>query len=162
LATQGEAVFAIDPLFWGESRVEQRAYLFQLMVATAGSRPLGIQAAQIAATAHWLRSERQFPRIRVVAVGERASLATLTAAALEPSLADVTLSESLGSLQEVIERDWTYDQAPELFCFGLLEEFDIASLVALVAPRPVRFKSPSDRVRRELASRGVSYEHLSQ
>lgn len=162
LATQGEAVFAVDPLFWGESRVEQRAYLFQLLVATAGSRPLGIQAAQIAATAHWLRSERQFPRIRVVAVGDRASLATLTAAALEPAIADVTLSESLGSLHEVIERDWTYDQAPELFCFGLLEEFDIASLVALVAPRPVRFKSPSDRVRRELASQGVHYEHLSQ
>ena len=82
---------------------------------------------------------------------------------LSIALNDVDLPKSLkGSLHEVIERDWTYDQAPELFCFGLLEEFDIASLVALVAPRPVRFKSPSDRVRRELASQGVHYEHLSQ
>lgn len=160
LAAPGQTVVAIDPLFWGESRIEQRAYLFQLLVATAGSRPVGIQAAQIAATAQWLRTERKFSQVRVVAVGERASLATLTAAALDHSLADVTLRESLGSLREVLERDWSYDQAPELFCFGLLEEFDIASLAALVAPRPVRFQKPSDRVRKELASLAAFYEQL--
>ena len=27
--------------------------------------------------------------------------------------------------------------APELFCFGLLEWFDVKQLTALVAPRPV-------------------------
>jgi len=27
--------------------------------------------------------------------------------------------------------------SPELFCFGLLEHFDVKQLAALVAPRPV-------------------------
>ncbi len=30
-----------------------------------------------------------------------------------------------------------FEQMPELFCFGLLEAFDIEQLRALVAPRPV-------------------------
>jgi hypothetical protein len=38
----------------------------------------------------------------------------------------------------VIERDMTIDDAPELFCFGLLERFDVPQFAALVAPRPIR------------------------
>ena len=57
---------------------------------------------------------------------------------------------SLGSLKEVIEQNMSLHEAPELFCFGLLEEFDLCQLVALVAPRPVRFINASERVQREM------------
>jgi hypothetical protein len=40
---------------------------------------------------------------------------------------------------------------PELFCFGLLEHFDVKQLVALAAPRPVVFRQASDRAGKELA-----------
>ena len=43
------------------------------------------------------------------------------------------------SLKEVIQQNMTVDQAAELFCFGLLEWFDIPQLAALAAPRPVQF-----------------------
>jgi hypothetical protein len=39
-----------------------------------------------------------------------------------------------------------------LFCFGLLEAFDVKHLVALVTPRPVLFRKPSDRVQAELTA----------
>jgi hypothetical protein len=66
----------------------------------------------------------------------------------------------LGSLKEVIERNWTVAQAPELFCFGLLESWDIKQIAALVAPRAVRFVDASDRVRQELADLGQWYRVL--
>jgi len=65
-----------------------------------------------------------------------------------------------GSLREVIERNWGVNQTPEMFCFGLLEIFDVEHLAALVAPRPVRFVAPSDRVKRELGGLRAWYEML--
>ena len=50
-------------------------------------------------------------------------------------------------------------EAPELFCFALLEEFDLRQLVALVAPRPVRFTNASERVQREMEALDPCYEH---
>ena len=37
----------------------------------------------------------------------------------------VELYESLGSLRDVIGQNWSVNTHPELFCFGLLEAFDI-------------------------------------
>jgi hypothetical protein len=62
------------------------------------------------------------------------------------------LHDSFGSLKEVIERNLGADQAPELFCFGLLQAFDIKQMVAMLAPRRVVFVQPSARVVAELGS----------
>ena len=43
----------------------------------------------------------------------------------------------MASLKEVITQNLSADKTPELFCFGLLEEFDIPQIEALIAPRPV-------------------------
>ena len=51
---------------------------------------------------------------------------------------------------------------PELFCFGLLELVDLKDLVALVAPRPVSFVSPSDRVKIEMADLHTWYRFLGR
>jgi hypothetical protein len=61
------------------------------------------------------------------------------------------LRQPLGSLKEVLERDWPVTEAPELFCFGLLECCDVRQLAALVAPRPLQLVEPSDRAKQELA-----------
>jgi len=84
----------------------------------------------------------------VVAVGPRSSTFALIAAALEEkAIGSVELHAALGSLKEVIEQNRTVDQMPELFCFGLLEAFDIKQITALVAPRSVQFVQPSTRLR---------------
>jgi hypothetical protein len=89
----------------------------------------------------------------VHAVGPRSSTFALVAAALEEkAVSGVELTGALGSLKELLEQNVRYREMPEMFCFGLLEECDIKQLAALVAPRPVVFHQPGDRVRRELAA----------
>ena len=145
----GKRVAALDPFYFGESKFDSHGYLYALLLATVGERPLGIQAAQLAAAARWFEPAHS-QAATVVAIGPRASLYTLVAAALEPeAIAGVELHGSLGSLKEIIERNATVDQSPEAFCFGLLEQFDVRQLAALVAPRPVAFRQPSDRVKQE-------------
>ncbi|MFO0872008.1 MAG: hypothetical protein U0935_24030 [Pirellulales bacterium] len=156
---QGRRVLAIDPLFWGESEVKERAYLHQLLVTTVGSRPVGLQAAQLAAAARWLQ-ERQLSPVHLAALGPRACLAALVTSALEPAVAAAELHEGLGSLHEVLEQDLSYEQAPELFCFGLLEHFDISGLTALVAPRPMTLVDPSPRAREALTPVAEWYKRL--
>jgi hypothetical protein len=74
-----------------------------------------------------------------MSVGPRSSLFSLVAAALEPdAIAGLDAHNAMSSLKEVIGQDLSVDKFPELFCFGLLEEFDIPQLTALVRPRPIQ------------------------
>jgi dienelactone hydrolase len=139
LLAAGNRVLALDLFYFGEARVEQHDYLFALLLTAIGDRPLGLQASQLAAVARWLRTERNAGPVTVVAVGPRLSTVALVAAALEEkAIARLELQGSLGSLKEVIKQNRSVEQMPELFCFGLLEAFDIKQLIALTAPRPVR------------------------
>jgi hypothetical protein len=151
----GYRVLAVDPFLWGESKIKAQDpdYLFPLFIAGVGERPLGIQAAQLAAIARWTRTRQPTAQVSVAAVGPRSSMAALVAAALEPAaIATVEVSGSLSSLKQLVEEDKTVESLPELFAFGLLAEFDIRQIVALAAPRPVRFRDPTDRTRRELSA----------
>jgi hypothetical protein len=153
LLAGGDRVLAVDPLGFGESALAQPShrYLFPLLVGAVGERPLGIQASQIAAIARWAHQQYHAPVV-LVSAGVRSSLAALVAATIEErSIGELELHGSLGSLKESIESNWHYEKAPELFCFGLLERFDVKQLAALVAPRPVKFPAPSLRLKRELS-----------
>lgn len=134
---QGRRVIAVDPLFFGESDVEPREWLWGILIAALGERPLGVQSGQIAAAARWAR-ERYGSAVEVRAVGPRTSLSALIATALEPdAVSGAHLAEAFSSLDEILERDIHAGQAPELFCFGLREAFELADIEALVAPRPL-------------------------
>jgi hypothetical protein len=86
-----------------------------------------------------------------MAHGPRTSTIALVAAGIEPTaFAGVELNETLGSLKQMIEENQLVNQSPEMFCFGLLERFDILQLAALVAPRPITVHQPDDRVKDEL------------
>lgn len=148
----GRRVLAVDPFYFGESKIASHDFLFALLVSAVGERPLGVQASQVAAVARWAKAEQGLGPATLVAVGPRAGVICLVAAALEESaVGGVELHDSFGSLKEVIERNGTVEQTPELFCFGLLEAFDIKQIAALAAPRPVTFVKPGDRVKAECA-----------
>ena len=73
-------------------------------------------------------------------------------AAVEPTaIGGVELSGGLASLKQLIEEDNTVETLPELFAFGLLAEFDVRHLVALVAPHSVALRERSERASREFA-----------
>lgn len=154
LRAAGYRVLAVDPLFWGESAIKgsDPAYLFALFTSTVGERPLGMQAAQLAAIARWLGGDDARP-LTVAAAGPRAAAAALVAMAMEPEAIDgAEVSDGLASFHELLEKNVAVEAMPELFAFGLLEEFDVRELVALAAPREVLWREPSDRVQRELIS----------
>ena len=138
LLADGHRVVAVDPFYFGESRIDQKDFLFALLVAAVGDRPLGLQASQLTATARWLSTERKLGPVKLISIGPRASVFSTVAAALEEkAIAGLELRNPLGSLKEIIAKNVGVNQQPELFCFGLLEQFDVPQLRALVAPRPV-------------------------
>jgi hypothetical protein len=131
----GNRVLAIDPFYLGESKIEQRDYLFALLMLTIGDRPLGLQASQLSAAVRWTLQKHELEEVSIVAIGPRSSTFALIAAALEPAIKEVELNQPLSTLREVIEKDWTMDKTPEMFCFGLLAEFDLKDIEAMVEPR---------------------------
>src|SRR5262249_23805679 len=140
LLSEGKRVVAMDPFYFGESKLGRRGYLYALLVAAIGERALGIQSSQVAAAARWLHTERRLGPVTLMSTGPRSGLFSLIAAALEPdAIAAVETRQAMSSLREIIEKDLTAEQTPELFCFGLFEEFDIPQIASLIAPRPVKF-----------------------
>ncbi len=150
LLDKNQRVIAIDLLDTGESTISDKAWLWNLYVSTVGDRPIGLKASQLKSLARLKFQEWKQP-VSILAIGPDSSLVALIAAGLEPeAIGDLELREAPGSLKEVIESNLTFDKAPDRFCFGLLEAFDVPQLVALVAPRKVVFKNPSARAQEEL------------
>ena len=128
----------IDPFYFGEAVPSEKDYLWGLIVGTLGGRPLGLQAGQTAAVARWLAGRENGQAPVLVSQGPRSSVVALATAALEEkAIAGVETHEALSSLKEVLTRKLTYREAPELFCFGLLAEFDLDTISELVSPRPL-------------------------
>ncbi|MGI9427018.1 MAG: alpha/beta hydrolase family protein [Bythopirellula sp.] len=158
LLDAGNRVVAIDPFDFGESTIPERHSLYALVVSCVGARPLGIQTSQMIAIARWVKHERN-ESVEVHAFGPRTSLFSLVAAALEPtSIEALQMTGSFGSLKEILEQNMSVHTTPELFCFGLLEQFDIQQLISLVAPQRVSLVEPSERVRAELAELQSVYQ----
>jgi hypothetical protein len=137
LLGEGQRVLAIDPFYLGESKIEDRGYLFALLVASVGARPLGVQADQLQAVSRWAVTKFGEPVERHVAIGPRITLAALVAAATgttDERPQRLELHGSLGSLREIIEKNWSVDEHPEMFCFGLLQQCDIDGLIELAKP----------------------------
>lgn len=155
----GNRVVAVDPFYFGESKIENKDWLFALLLSTLGDRPLGLQAGQLGAVARWLQDKHKGP-VTLAAVGPRTSVIALAAAGLEQqSISGLELTNPLGSLKEVLENDLTFEKNPELFCSGLLESFDIKQLACLAAPRRINVLGASERAQRELQSLADWYEN---
>ena len=112
LLSAGKRVIAVDPFYFGESKISKRDFLFALLISSVGDRPLGIQASQIAAIARWVKTP-----VSIQAFGPRSSLIASVAAALEGrAITGVETHDALSSLKQVIEKNMKVDEAPELFC----------------------------------------------
>jgi len=158
-----QRVLAVDPFYFGESSLGSRDFLYGIMVSTVGDRPLGIQTAQIVGIADWQRTLHGDQLVSVQSQGPRTSLIALCAAAIRPeSIAAANLTDSYGSLREIIEQNKGVNEAPELFCFGLLERFDIRQLTALCVPRRIGFIHASPRVQSELKDLSALYTLMNE
>ncbi len=152
LAAENNRVLMVDLTGIGKA-APGKAMLFSLLTSAIGDRPLGIVAGQLAAVARWAAETNQGKPVGLVAVGPRMSLTALVAASQETKAIDgLELTGALASLKEVVEANKGVDDLPELFCFGLLQEFDVRHIAALVAPRKILLRDPTDRAKQELAN----------
>ena len=134
---RGEAVLAADLLFTGDSVPQHGAAAFAQMLASAGDRPLGLEAAQLIALAGWARS-RGAQTVRVETGGIRAQTIAMAAAALRPGLfREIVVSSGMRSLGYLFEKPVEYQAAPDLFCLDLYKEFDLDQLAKLASPTVV-------------------------
>jgi dienelactone hydrolase len=131
-------VFKADIFGTGENRYRTG---YQLFVESAGYRLLGIQVEQILTCARFAREQTRVAKVDMVAHGMMSTTAALLAAALEPDLFNnLTVYGNISSLVLLAEKPINYEEAPSLFCFGLLEVTDIPQLVGLL--ESVRFHQP--------------------
>ena len=128
---KGQRVLALDPFYFGESKIRTHDFLYAILVAAVGERPLGIQTSQVAAIARWAKGRSRKP-VDIEAHGPRTSMIALLAATLdEKNIGKAHLHESLASLKTIIHEGHGANKYPELFCFGLLEYFDVPELTKL-------------------------------
>ena len=65
LLKEGQRVLAVDLFFFGEAKIEKRDFLYALLIASTGDRPLGIQASQLATVAIWSSCVESKERSRI-------------------------------------------------------------------------------------------------
>jgi hypothetical protein len=135
---RGEQVLALDPLFIGTAAPGPDVSAWVVLVDSTGDRSLGLEAAQLVATANWLRSTTGQSQIQVETAGIRSQVIALVAAAIDPGLfSDVVSGDGMKSLAYLIDKPVPYRSAPELFCLDLYKEFDLDSLSTLASPARV-------------------------
>jgi Acetyl xylan esterase (AXE1) len=131
---RGEQVIALEPLFFGSTTPDDTdpAY-WEMLVASSGDRPLGIEVGQLLAIAKKFQQGQQ--KIRLETIGIRSQVVALSAAALEPDIFSNIHSEgAMGSLNYLLDTPVPYRNAPDLFCLDLYKYFDIDRLAAMASP----------------------------
>jgi len=136
---RGEQVLSLDVALMGEAWSERETRRLHQNLNGLGERPIGIEAAELVAAAHWLSARSPSSKLRLEIKGIRSQLVALVAAALEPTVfSEVVVREGMTSLGHVLEKPVEYIDAPDLFCLDLYQEFDVDTLAALAAPTRVR------------------------
>ncbi len=135
-ALNSSLILAVDPLFMGECiPVKGPIWQYAQMISTAGKRALGIQTAQIMAVVEWACQEFGVDKASLSAIGWNSSLVAIMACGLyNHRISEVSIDNYLESLKLLINNHSDYEAYPSLFCFGLLEQFDVPELLELCAP----------------------------
>ncbi|MBI5092022.1 MAG: acetylxylan esterase [Candidatus Hydrogenedentes bacterium] len=139
-------VVVIDPLLMGEcNELRDRPHQYAMLIATIGERPLGIQVSQVLAVTDWVRNTYGAGPVSLAGQGWNAGIAALAAGALAPAPYEVVSAQGAPtSLKVVIQKRVRYEDVPALFCFGILEAFDVAQLRALCQAGAVEVSNSDD------------------
>ncbi len=134
LLDSGHRVICIDPLLVGQAAPPDSIGANAMLIGTVGERPLGIQVAQLLSAIEALAAEHGFSGLVIHSTGPRTSLAAICAAALDGdrTIDDVVTTGMPDSLKAFLEPGHSFNQTPEIYCFGLLREFDIPQLRLLM------------------------------
>ena len=131
----------VEVVMQGVCGLGKAPHQWTMMLASSGGRMLGLQVAQLAAVMHHMGRGR----LGVAARGPVSSVIALMASSLCGRPVDeIILHRGLASLHRLIDEPGRYELFSPLFCFGLLAEFDIEDLIALVRPARVELRSAAE------------------
>lgn len=142
----------VEVVMQGACGLGKAPHQWTMMMASSGGRMLGLQVAQLAAVMHHMSPAHLDPArpggaapLGLAAQGPVSSVIALMAASLCGKAVDeIILHRGLVSLHRLIDEPGRYESLSSLFCFGLLAEFDIEDLIALVRPARVDLKSAAE------------------
>ncbi len=86
------------------------------------------------ATARWARETFATDNVRLVSIGPRTSVVARVRGDRAGSLSRGHDPETTRFAEDLIRENKSAIETPELFCFGLLERFDLPQLEALAMP----------------------------
>ena len=137
---RGEQVLALDVVFNGETVPQSPDPTdYELILASMGDRPLGLEVGQLIGAAKWLAQISGQVHLRLEAAEMRSQVVALVAAALEPKLfSEVAITGGMHSLGFLLDAEVPFRSAPELFCLDLYKDFDLDHFRAMAAPTKVR------------------------
>ena len=138
----GNTVIIVDLLFIGESvPAGISPWQYAMLIATVGKRPLGIQVRQLQLLVEWVCQKYQVPQISLQSQGWNSGIVVLAASGLSPGrVKRINATEALVDLKVLINQHLDYENYPALFCFGLLEEFNIPELMALSSQVEIQYE----------------------
>ena len=136
LTARGWAALAIDHWGFGERREpSERALVKRLL--WQGATLWGWRVHDSLAALEWLRAQPGFERLPVVALGlSMGSTMALWAAALEPTIAGCIELCCAAEYQALLDSGGFDAHGEYFFVPGLVQEFRLAEIAALIAPRP--------------------------
>jgi hypothetical protein len=135
---RGDQVLVADLVFTGDAAPSQPTEYFTEMLAAAGERPLGMEAAQLIGLVHWAVDKWSPASVRVETTGIRTQVISLVAAALQPGIvSQIENGAGMRSLSYLLNKPVLYTAAPDLFCLDLYKNFDIDDLETLASPTRV-------------------------
>ncbi len=138
---EGSTALSVELIMQGACELGKAPHQWTMMVSSSGGRMLGIQVAQLAAVMNHVGT----PELDLTACGPVSSVVALMASALyDGDVDEVVLQQGLSSLCRLIDEPGRYESMSSLFCFGLLESFDIEDLIALIYPDRVDLRSVAD------------------
>jgi len=148
-ANRGRQVGALNLIFTGDASPDKPGVpkdlwppstLYSELLSVVGDRPLGIETAQLIGATKWLLEYKSkgSQQAFLESNGIRSQVVALMAAAMDPSLySEVVIHNGMKSLNYLLHKPVTYQDAPELFCLDLYKEFDIDDLISLAEPTKV-------------------------
>jgi len=137
---RGEQVLALETLFNGTTIPQEPDPAdWEMLAATTGDRPQGLEVAQLLAVSNWLSRTSSEAAVRLETDGLRTQIVALAAAAIEPGRFSAVQSlETISSLGDLLQKPVPFRSAPELFCLDLYKYFDLDSLAAMAAENGVQ------------------------
>jgi hypothetical protein len=129
----GEQVLALDLLFNGFNRPQTPDPTdWELLTASVGDRPLGLEVAQLIGVAHWMRTNGSQKKIEIETDGIRSAVIASAAAAIDPdTFSVITSHHAMKSFGYLLDVPVAFRAAPDLFCLDLYKYFDIDSIAAI-------------------------------